>query len=95
MKKLILIGLLGLSTNAFAAETSIIEGKVVEVQPAKREIYVQAEDKKYEYYFNDKTTLTKDGQPVKFDELADGKKVRVTAQKYGKRYDPTAVEILD
>ena len=82
------------SQIAFAAEQSVVEGKIVEVVPGKKEIYVLSEGKKHEYYFNEKTTVSKSGEPAKFADLSNGTMVKVTADKIGKRLDPVTVEIV-
>lgn len=72
-----------------------IEGSIDKVVPEKREIYVLADGKKHEFYFTDKTEITKSGQPASFDVLKKALKVKVTADKIGRRYDPLKVEIAD
>jgi hypothetical protein len=84
------------TTGAPIAE---IEGEIVKVVPAEREIYVRADDKKHEFYFNPKTTVARGVAPSvtpgTFEDLTIGMRVRVTAHKYGKRLDPTNVTILE
>jgi hypothetical protein len=58
----------GLSVAAFAAVVTI-EGAIDKVVPEKTEIYVIADGKKHEFYFNAKTELTKAGQKVAFETL--------------------------
>lgn len=82
------------SLPALAAVVTI-EGAIDKVVPEKTEIYVIAEGKKHEFYFNEKTELTKAGQKVAFDTLKKSMKVKVTADKVGKRLDPLKVEVLD
>ena len=74
----------------------LIEGPVVKVVPAKKEIYVQASatNKKHEFYFKPDTTLTQGGQPADFSVLKEGTRVRVTYKTVGKREEPVKVEIV-
>lgn len=72
-----------------------VEGAIDKVVPEKREIYVLADGKKNEFYFTDKTEIVKNGAPVSFDALKKSRKVKVTADKVGKRLDPLKVELLD
>jgi hypothetical protein len=72
-----------------------IEGAIDKIVPEKREIYVLSEGKKHEFYFTEKTEIVKAGQPVSFETLKKSGKVKVTADKIGKRLDPLKVEILD
>jgi hypothetical protein len=88
-----LLGLNAVSTSAWAAQ-SVIEGTVAKVVESKKEIYVESSGKKYEYYFNDSTQVLKQGSQAQFQDLKKGMKVKVTAEKKGKRLDPQAVEIL-
>ena len=76
------------------ASVVIHEGKIVKIVPAKTEIYIEENGKKYEYYFKDHTQITQDGAPAVFASLKEGMKVRVTADRIGKRLDPKLVEIL-
>lgn len=82
------------TTTAPADKTVTVEGPIAQVVARKKEIYVQGTDKKYEFYFTPKTELTKAGQAVDFATLTEGMKVRVTANKVGKRLDPVKVEVL-
>ncbi len=88
-----LLASLFLSVSAFAAETTI-EGKIVKVVPAKKEIYVEMDGKKHEFYFTPTTTFTKGTEAAKFEDLQTGMTVKVVADKKGKRYDPKSVEIV-
>jgi hypothetical protein len=96
MKTLLSLLILGFSMSALAA-TSVVEGTVAKVVKEKKEIYVTSKDdgKKYEYYFHKGTKLTKAGADVAFDLLVKDQKVKVTADKKGKRLDPQHVEILE
>lgn len=93
MKSMILaLGFL-VSSAAMAAPVTF-EGTVHKVVPAKKEIYVMSEGKKIELYFTDKTELSTAGAPAEFSTLAKDVKVKVEADKVGKRYTPLKVEIL-
>ena len=72
-----------------------IEGTIDKVVPEKTEIYVLADGKKHEFYFTPKTEIVKAGKPANFDMLKASGKVKITADKIGKRLDPLKVEILD
>ncbi len=85
---------LSAATSAFAKVVTV-EGTIDKVVPEKTEIYVLADGKKHEFYFSEKTEIVKAGQPVAFDTLKKAGKVKVTADKVGKRYDPLKVELLD
>lgn len=80
--------------GAAADSLDRFEGKIVEVNPPQREIYVFADGQKNEYYFTDQTAIVQNGQKVPFGKLVEGDKVRVSAKKIGKRLDPVEVEIL-
>ena len=82
------------STSAFAAVVTI-EGVVDKVVPEKTEIYVLADGKRHEFYFNDKTEVIQAGHKVTFAVLKKAQKVKVTADKVGKRLDPIKVELLE
>ncbi len=82
------------STSALAAVVTI-EGVVDKVVPEKTEIYVLADGKRHELYFSDKTEVTQAGQKVTFAVLKKSQKVKVTADKVGKRLDPIKVELLE
>ena len=96
MKKTILsFAVVALSAvSVFAAELTV-EGTISKVVPAKKEIYVMSEGKKYEFYFRDFTTLTQNGEAKEFDVLKVDQKVKVETKKVGKRLDPVKVEILN
>ncbi len=93
MKSIVLTLSLLVSTAAFAAPVTF-EGTVDKVVPAKKEIYVMSEGKKIELYFTDKTELTTAGTKTDFATLTKDQKVKVEADKVGKRYTPLKVEIL-
>jgi CspA family cold shock protein len=77
-------------------DSGVYEGTIEEVEADKTEIYVKTpDDKLLELYFTEATTLTKDGQPVQFSELAEGQKVQVEVKREGKRLDPLSVKILE
>ncbi len=93
-------GLTAITTGSQAhasISTFTVQGKVDKVVPAEKEIYVisDADGKKYEYYFTKNTQLIQAGRAVTFDLLTKGIKVKVVAQRKGKRLDPMHVEILD
>ena len=95
MKKMILsLAVALLSTSAFAVELTTVEGTISKVVPAKKEIYVMAEGKKHEFYFQENTELIHNGTPAKFEALKVDQKVKVDVKKVGKRLDPVKVEIL-
>lgn len=83
-----------LATSAMAKVVTV-EGTIDKVVPEKTEIYVLADGKKHEFYFSEKTEIVRAGQPAAFDTLKKSGKVKVTADKVGKRYDPLKVELLD
>ena len=98
MNKLIalLTALLILAPNATFAATEnnlSIEGKIVTVVAAKKEIYVAANGQKYEFYFKDDTTLTHADAVVPFSEISEGASVKVTYRQIGKRTEPISVEL--
>ncbi|WP_162426058.1 hypothetical protein [Pontibacter pudoricolor] len=77
-------------------ESGTYQGTVDEVEPAKTEIYVKtADNKRLELYFNENTTLTRNGETVQFDQLQKGQKVEVEVNKVGQRLEPVAVRILE
>lgn len=77
-------------------ESGTYQGIIDEVEPAKTEIYVRIEDDKIlELYFNENTTLTKNGVPIDFSALEEGQNVEVEVKKTGKRLDPLSVKILE
>jgi hypothetical protein len=86
------------STEARAAATqeaqSVVTGVVHKVVPEEREIYVKTPDgKKFEYYFNPQTTVTRGEETLGFEELKQGMNVVVSARKIGRRLDPVNVAI--
>ena len=77
-------------------DSGTYQGTVDEVEADKTEIYVKTSDGKVlELYFTETTSLTKNGAPVNFDQLAEGQKVVVEVVKDGKRLDPVSVKILE
>jgi cold shock protein len=77
-------------------DSGTYQGTVDEVEADKTEIYVKTADGKVlELYFTETTSLTKNGAPVNFDQLAEGQKVEVEVVKDGKRLDPVSVKILE
>jgi hypothetical protein len=95
MKNVVFAVLTLVSAGAFAT-ASVVEGEIVKIVPAETEIYVKSKEdgKKYEYYFNKATQVFEGEKASTFANLKTGQKVRVTAQKKGKRLDPEKVEIL-
>jgi cold shock protein len=79
-----------------AVESGVYQGTVAEVEADKTEIYVKTADgKTLELYFTETTTLTRNGETVAFDQLAEGQKVEVEVKAEGKRLDPISVKILE
>ena len=76
-------------------ESGTYEGKIAEVKPGEKEIYVNYEDKKLELYFTDSTQLTRKGKQVDFSKLKKDQKVKVKVEKKGKKLNPLKVEILE
>jgi hypothetical protein len=74
---------------------SEIEGVIVKVVPSEREIYVESEGKKHEYYFNPMTKVVRGNEEKKYEDLQKGMRVKVSANKIGKRLDPFEVRILE
>jgi hypothetical protein len=80
-----------------AAAELTVEGTVKKVVAKKKEIYLMPADggKKMEFYFPKDAQYLKGGQPVEFNALKEGQKVRVTYTKKGKRLNPSKAEILE
>ena len=79
-----------------AVESGTYQGTVAEVEADKTEIYVNTADgKTLELYFTETTALTRNGETVAFDQLAEGQKVEVEVKADGKRLDPISVKILE
>jgi hypothetical protein len=77
-------------------ESGVYQGTVAEVEADKTEIYVKTADGKLlELYFTETTSLTRNGETVAFDELAEGQNVEVEVKKEGQRLDPVSVKILE
>ncbi len=77
-------------------ESGTYQGIVNEVEPAKTEIYVKIEDDRIlELYFNEGTSLTRNGENIDFSALEEGQNVEVEVKRNGKRLDPISVKILD
>ena len=84
----------GCGHNVDVVDSGTYQGKVVEVKPDEKEIYVKTEeDKTLELYFTDSTKLTQSGSPVEFSALKKDSKVEVTVEKMGKKLNPLAVKI--
>lgn len=72
------------------------QGTAETVDPGEKELYVRTQDDKLlELYFTDQTKLTKNGSPVKFDQLKEGASVEVEVEKKGKKLDPISVRIMN
>ncbi|WP_276497204.1 hypothetical protein [Pontibacter litorisediminis] len=77
-------------------ESGTYQGTVDEVEPEKTEIYVETQDnKRLELYFNENTSLTRNGETVAFDQLEKGQRVEVEVEKVGQRLEPIAVRIME
>jgi hypothetical protein len=77
-------------------ESGTYQGIIDEVEPAKTEIYVRIQDDKIlELYFNENTSLTRNGETIDFSVLEEGQNVEVEVKKTGKRLDPISVKILE
>ncbi len=88
------VGFIFIASLAPAAVITV-EGVVDKVVAEKSEIYVLADGKKHEFYFTPKTEIVKAGRLAKFAELKKSMKVKVTADKVGRRLDPLKVELFD
>lgn len=72
------------------------KGKAETVDSGEKEVYVRTTDNKLlELYFTDKTTITKNGESVNFDQLQEGEMVEVQVEKKGKKLDPISVKLLE
>ena len=77
-------------------ESGTYQGTIAKVEAEKSEIYVKTnDDKTLELYFTDKTTLTRNGETVPFEQLKEGGKVEVQVEKVGNRLDPISVKITE
>ena len=96
-RALLLTSTVGLVFQLSLAQGAVITvaGIVDKVVPEKTEIYVLADGKRHEFYFTEKTELIQSGQKVAFTVLKKAQKVRVIADKVGKRLDPIKVEVLE
>lgn len=91
-----LVILLSCGGKTDVVDSGVYQGTVEEVEADKTEIYVKTPDGKLlELYFTETTKLTKNGEVVTFDQLAEGQKVEVEVTKDGKRLDPVSVKILE
>ena len=101
--KLFALLFLFMATFLYSCEegTDVVEsgtymGTVDEVEADKTEIYVKtADNKRLELYFNENTTLTRNGETVAFDQLQEGQQVEVEVEKVGQRLEPIAVRIVE
>lgn len=100
-KSAILIATFFLIFTSCGEKTDIVEsgtyqGTIDEVEPAKTEIYVRTQDDRIlELYFNENTSLTRNGETIDFSILEVGQNVEVEVEKTGKRLDPISVKILE
>ena len=78
-----------------APQENIVDGRIVELVPSKKEIYVLANGVKNEYYFLPDTKVLQNGAERDFSALMNGARVKVIATKIGKRLDPKEVTILE
>lgn len=93
LHKSLLAIVLTFSLSAWAKPVEVT-GKIVKVVPAKKEIYVEQDGKKHEFYFTETTTYTNsEGSTATYEDLKVGQTVTVKADKKGKRYDPKSVTI--
>ncbi len=78
-------------------DSGTYQGVIVEVEPAKKEIYVRtSDDKLVELYFTDETSvMTNGGQTSSFDVLKENGKVEITVEKKGNKNVPVSVKILE
>ncbi|WP_266204865.1 hypothetical protein [Pontibacter kalidii] len=84
------------SEGTDVVESGTYQGTVDEVEPEKTEIYVETQDnKRLELYFNENTSLTRNGETVAFDQLEKGQQVEVEVEKVGQRLEPIAVRIME
>ncbi|CAN5506119.1 hypothetical protein BH10BDE1_BH10BDE1_12990 [soil metagenome] len=95
LTRIAIFALASVQISSAIAAVVTIEGAVAKVVPDKKEIYVLSDGKRHEFYFTPKTEIVKGGQPVAFELLKVSGKVKVTADKIGKRLDPIKVELLD
>ena len=91
-----LVAMVSCGEKTDVVDSGTYQGTVDEVEADKSEIYVKTADGKLlELYFTETTTLTRNGETVAFDQLAEGQKVEVEVKKDGKRLDPISVKILE
>jgi cold shock protein len=91
-----LVAMVSCGEKTDVVDSGTYQGTVDEVEADKSEIYVKTADGKLlELYFTETTTLTRNGETVAFDQLAEGQKVEVDVKKDGKRLDPISVKILE
>lgn len=77
-------------------ESGTYQGNIQEVEPSKKEIYVETDDDKtLELYFTENTKLSRNGSTVDFSTLEEGMRVEVDVKKEGKRLNPLAVRVLE
>ena len=73
------------------AETTTVEGEIIQIVPGRKEIYVEQDGLKHEFYFTDKTSFLNN---TKFEDLKKGMTVKVVVNKAGERHHPQTVEIV-
>lgn len=82
--------------NTDVVSSGTYTGTAIVVDDQQKEVYVQIGDTtKIELYFNNETEVVRNGEPVAFEELEEGQRVRVTVQKEGQSLKPERVEILE
>ena len=82
--------------NTDIVPSGTYEGTAVVVDDQQNEVYLQVNDTtKIELYFNNETTVYRNGQTVAFEELEQGQRLRVTVEKEGNSLKPQRVEILE
>ena len=91
---LLCILLISCGQDVSVVDSGTYSGKVVEIEPDEREIYVELEDgKTIELYFTDSTSLTQGGKKAEFSQLKKDSDVKVKVEKMGKKLNPLAVKI--
>mgnify|MGYP006443688447 FL=1 len=96
---LLSISLVSLLLISCGQDVSVVDsgtysGKVVEVKPDEKEIYVELEEgKTIELYFTDSTALMQGEKKAEFSQLKKDSEVKVKVEKMGKKLNPLAVKI--
>lgn len=94
MSSLSLVIACGGGESTDVVDSGSYKGKVAEVKPDEKEIYVKHNDQKLELYFSDSTKLMKNGEQVDFKMLKKDQEVEVKVEKMGKKLNPLKVNIL-